>query len=98
MALSDLGVTNTRNEVTTLSSQKERLSSLLNELETILTTDENYQKFRTGTAKGDAINSNISRIISISRSVIADTSSLISSTNTFLDQTDVENSEALKFF
>ena len=95
MALSDLGVTNTRNEVTTLSSQKERLSSLLNELETILTTDENYQKFRTGTAKGDAINSNISRIISISRSVIADTSSLISSTNTFLDQTDVENKKGL---
>ena len=95
MALSDLGVTNTRNEVATLSNQKERLSSLLNELETILTTDENYQKFRTGTAKGDAINSNISRIISISRSVIADTSSLISSTNTFLDQTDVENKKGL---
>ena len=95
MALSDLGVTNTRNEVATLSNQKERLSSLLNELETILTTDENYQKFRTGTAKGDAINSNISRIISISRSVIADTNSLISSTNTFLDQTDVENKKGL---
>ena len=46
MALSDLGVNNTRNEVTTLTNQKAKLNSLLNDLENILRSDENFHKFR----------------------------------------------------
>jgi len=95
MALTDAGVSKSREEISTLSSQKAKLEQLINELQNTLNSDENYQKFRNGTKKGEALNNNITRIINITQSVIQDTDSLVSTTNAFLDKTDIENKKGL---
>lgn len=96
MALSDVGIVKTRNEVGTLNEQKAKLTQLLSDLESTLNGDENFQKFRNGTKRGDAINSNLLNIIKITRKSIEDTNELISATTAFLDKHDIENKKGLR--
>jgi len=96
MALSDAGVVNTRNEVNTLNDQKAKLNELLDDLEKTLKGDENFQKFCSGTKRGDAINNNLLRIIDITKKTITDTEQLVSSTTAFLDKHEIENKKGLR--
>ena len=95
MALSDIGIERTRAEVNILDLEKTKLNDSLTQLESILKNDLNFQKFSEGTARGEAINNNLLRIVEIAKNTVRDTDELVSSTTAFLDKHDIENKKGL---
>ena len=96
MALTDAGISQTREQIKTLDSQKTKLQGLITELGNKIQTDDNYQIFRSGTSMGEQIDANLSQIIEITNSIISDTESLVSVTNTFLDRSEAGNRKGVE--
>ena len=96
MALTDAGISQTREQIKTLDSQKTKLQGLITELGNKIQTDDNYQIFRSGTTMGEQIDTNLSQIIEITNSIISDTESLVSVTNTFLDRSEAGNRKGVE--
>ena len=86
MALTDAGIAQTRDQIATLKSDKDKLISSLEILKATIQSDENFQKFNEGTDIGARCNEKIENIISIANNSCNSTDGVISTTNSFLEE------------
>lgn len=94
-ALTDIGISTARNEITNMSSAKENLAQLINNLESRLKGSADYNNFSTGTIRGESIDTNLKEIIKIAKNSIDDTNRLIDATVAFLDRNEAENKKGV---
>lgn len=91
MGLSDSGIQQVRAAISELQANKNKLVEDLQQLQSSINSDSNFQQYVAGTDVGTRDNETILKIIEIANKSCDSTDGVIGRTNSFLDQQHQDN-------